>query len=506
MKTRQRLLSGCLLALLTGCPSANDPYRRYALSTSNNVFGFLSGVPSPPPYVPSNPPTRGFPLNFEAAWSPDGQQLALLAYAPTSPTLPQRVYLLDASGQIQSDWAIYNPAVVFYEDAYLDPHPSLNWASDGSLQVLQLGGQPNAVERIFLHRLRPGMPVESRMIPLPLRLNDPDFRYFTHPALSPDHQQLAFFEHLPNNTGNYSTSKLQPIVFDLNSRVARRLGSPLTTTGLQYARPVWSLDQSSLYLGFSTEPPKPGPGAETYTYPRSELFQLRLSDGQSETLYASDDGMFKRIQLSPDGKFLLLDFAYNTARPNKQQFAGPQPRFSLIPQSGKLDYGANLMRFNLETRHGDYFSTQSGLSSEAFWHGSQSLLLHSEVGIKPQIWRAWDAETRKFEPEQKHPDTPGLSAGTILALSPPPARQLVLSLYTPCCSLEQLRTGAYRWDMQHNQLSRIGPDLARLTQDFPGVGLHERPQYDYSQANKDIKRPAAYPTYSPVPIPSEASL
>lgn len=513
LKTRWPVMFIVLLTFLcAGCPSPNTPNTPYGTygyggNPLANFFSFLRPpYPSPPPYSESNPTTRGFPLMFEASWSPDGQQLALLAYPNSTSTQPPRVYLIDvASGQIRADWAIYNPAALIIEYPYMDQHPLLNWATDGSLLLLQQGGRYDALERVFLHHLRAGAPVETEVIELPLRYNDPQFIAYSHPSLSPDQQHLALFEHLPSGKKDSYGEKLQLMLYDLKARTWRKVGPLLDSNMSQINRPAWSRDQMALYLSLSTPMPETYNPERTISNSRTELFRLRLSDSQLSTLFSPDETTIQSMRLSPDGRYLFGDASNYSARLQAKDFESPDTRLRFISdQSSNFDYTANMLLIELDTGRIDYFSTYLNLDGKALWHGNSRLLMRSHAYTQPQVWKFWDLQTRKFLPDQRLPDTEGLNLGSVLGLSPQSVPQLAVSLYTPCCTLAKIRTGVFLWDMDQKRLRRIGPDVDRLIKDFPGVGLHERPQYDFSQVNKDIPKPSpyTYPTAYPFANPS----
>lgn len=507
-----------LAALCQGCPGPNTPYGGYS---PIKFLGITIGYSSPDmSKIPSiNPITRGFPLAFEASWSPDGRQLALLAFTYSTSNLPLRVYLLDAaSGQIQTDWEVRNPAVVFSEEGYWDPLPALNWASDGSLKLIQQGGQTGMLERLYIHTLRTGASAETSVLYLPQSIKETEFTSYSHPALSPDQRQLAVYEHTistaTSTNSSYGTGyggayyqtvdKLQLTIYDLQTHTRRKAGPVLESGGYQVNRPVWSPDQSAVYVSLATPLPANMPPDSSISSSRTELFRISLSDGKLEKLWSPEQATIQSLRVSPDGKRLLLDLASNPIRDLPALQAKSKAPLSLIPAGGKLDYGANLIQLEPSSGQIDYFSSELNLSGTPSWHDNHLALMkvitYSQM---PPVWRFWNAQTRSLQAELSPPDSGGLTLGAPLGLSPAPARQMALSLYTPCCTLDKLRTGVYLWDLDRKSLKRVGPDIARLMKDFPGVGLHERPQYDFSQVNKDIPTPTPYPYPYPNPYGSK---
>lgn len=473
---RAALLS--LMALGSGCPLPS------AYTSPVYSSGYGSGqVYTPPdttqsrissgPYSGLNGSSlniKGFPLMFEAAWSPDGQQLAILAFANTYGEYVPQVYLTDvASGKVTSSWTIRNPAELLTQGTGEDAPPRLSWSSRGdSLMVLQQSGRKQAIERVYLHQLRAGAPVESRVIDLPLRFNQPGFRGFSQVSLAPDHRSLALIE---RQAGTRQSEQLQPQRLDLASDSLSPIGPALPASGFLVERPLWYQDQSRLLLLYSpvATDSQSDPG-------RTRIVSVALNDGQHEIHYESEHIQLRQARLSPDGQKLIAGLAQFTATPDSLGAASRQ----IFPFDSQPDQGLALTQLSLDSRRSDWFSQQLNLSGSVFWHGNEQFLAGQTSQTSDDSWILWDLPSQSIKARYSRPELSGLKPGQTLALAPYPKLQLAVSLYNPCCTLKNLRTGVHLWDLERRRFTRVGPDIATLVKDFPQLAIHDQTIYGSS--------------------------
>ncbi|MEZ0368099.1 MAG: hypothetical protein ACAI44_03320 [Candidatus Sericytochromatia bacterium] len=449
----------------------------------------LCACPSPNGYY-AQTSSSDFPLEFEAHWSPDGGKLALFVY-PSNPNdyANPRVYLLDArTYQIEADWEIRNPGLVAPKDVYSDRTPYLSWAADGrSLSLLQQSGHYPGFDRLYLHTLKPGSAgVSSRAYNLPLRFNDKSFGGYSHPALAPDQRSVALFEHQPAEGPGTYYEKIQLMRLDLETQALQPLGQALKANSYSFSYatggPVWAPDQTAIYLLYVPATPDGVPEGTAVVYnERTFITRIPISGGQAETLFTPDQASLNQLLISPEGQYLLGNVDRAPEFSEAPVELGPQ--YHMVPSGSLPQNGLVMLMLEPAAHQGLWFTSDIGILDLRFWHGNHQIVGEGigqiNEATKTRPWVIWDVASQKPQGRYLLPDLHGLKPGPALDMAPFPARQLAMALYNPCCSLKNLRTGVYVWDMESGGMTRVGPDIARLMKDFPGVGLHDRSQYDY---------------------------
>lgn len=488
------LIGLTLAALCSGCPL---PSAGYGYGYGAYAYDSATGAYVPPdttesrisagPYsgtASGTPLFKGFPLSFEAAWSPNGDQIAVFALPNLEDNFFPRVYLVDAtSGKVTASWEIRNPATLLYQESDENPPPALNWSRSGdSLMVLQQSGRRQNIERVYLHRLQAGKPVATQIIHLPLRYNDPGFKGFGQIALSPDHRALALLE---RRVTSKQAEQLQLQRYDLSSDSLTPLGAALPSSALPAEPPIWSPDMSRILLLYS--PPYASSDKAGQAAGRSRLVAVRLSNGQTDSLYEPDQVSLHKARLAPDGREWLAELSSLT--PTENLGLSSQQLFPLDnTTNGTPDKAAALLRLNLDTGHRQGFSRQAK-NGALFWQGSEQFLAGQPALTNSDSWTLWDLSLQRVTAHYRLPDLAGLKPGRVLASAPYPSRKLAVSLYNPCCILKNLRTGVHLWDLERGTLTRIGPDIATLVNDFPRISLYEKslyvPGYSNPYSSKD---------------------
>jgi Tol biopolymer transport system component len=221
-------------------------------------------VPSASLYK-ENPLTLGFPLTFEAQWSPDGKSIALLGMPVQAEryNTPQ-IYFIDAQSlQLKQSWKIHNPAQISRD---WNAPASLSWSPDSSrIHFFQSGGNPRTVDRLFLHSLTPGSSqIETRMWNLPIKFNNLNFIGFSGPVLAPDQRSVALLEKksatdpeiekwLKDNSDTAQYTELYALkTYNLDTETLSLNHPVFKSVDYEQIYPFWGPDLDSIYLPHAT--------------------------------------------------------------------------------------------------------------------------------------------------------------------------------------------------------------------------------------------------------------
>ncbi len=473
MPSLQLLVAATGLSLLSACPVAVFP------STS---------------LYKENPLTFGFPLTFEAQWSPDGKSIALLGLPGHAEryNTPQ-IYFIDAQSlQLKQSWKIHNPAQI--SQAWNAP-PALSWSPDSSrIHFFQSGGNTLTVDRLFLHSLTPGSSqIETRMWNLPLKFNNLNFIGFSGPVLAPDQRSVALLEKksatdpeiekwLNDNPDNVTYSELYALkTFNLDTETLALNHPVFKSVDYKQPYPFWGPDMGSVYLPHATNFNSP----EFQQHQPSQLWTLSEVKGtQKRNVLQPKDVYVQNQLLSPDGEHLAVNLESSPVVGHwGVDFENPLETW-ISPDSRKPNLHESSeslsMIIQLKTGKITWFSAQTKVWNLFFWHGPKQVLGRNRESKTQRDWVLWDIEHPNTSVEYTRPEQPNTKEGQPLAMAAFPKKQVILTLYSPCCKPENLQTGVYLWDLDKHSLTRIGPSITQLQTDFPGVTLYEHSPYDNS--------------------------
>ena len=206
----------------------------------------------------------------DAVWSPDGTQIAFIAFGPSS--VRRDLFRLGvSSGEIHQ----------ILDDNLLD-HDSISWSPDGKFLIYQ-GLTEDRSWDIFIHDLQGG---ESEVLYSTIRAD-------THPVWSPDGRSIAF-ESI-SNLGNIAIH-----ILDMESRSVRLL----TNSPQNAITPSWSPDGEEIIFSLMNNTS----GYDLYTINKDGTTMRRLTRYANAEYYPT---------WSPDGTqiafvaYLSTDFRLN---------------------------------------------------------------------------------------------------------------------------------------------------------------------------------------------------